>query len=77
MTEMLGDAKGYAHFSVDYVRHNATPEASSACSHASQCDRSQLRDDSLNPWMPNLLNPRPDLVRAVIALCKEATRWAH
>jgi hypothetical protein len=77
MIEMLVDAKGYAHFSAYYVRDNATREASSACFHTSQCDGSQLRDDSPNSWLPQLLSSRPDLVGVAIALCKEARRWAH
>jgi hypothetical protein len=51
MTEMLDDSKGDAHSGGDYVRHNATDECSSACSHASHCDGSHLRDDSPNSWL--------------------------
>jgi 3'(2'), 5'-bisphosphate nucleotidase len=77
MTVVLDDAEGYAHSSSQCVWDNAAPAAVSASLHASRLDGSQLRDDSSNRWLPDLLISRPDLVGAVIALCKESTRWAH
>jgi 3'(2'), 5'-bisphosphate nucleotidase len=74
MTVVLGDAEGYAHFSGQYMWDNAAPAAFSAGFHAGRLDGSQLRHDSLNPWMPNLLISRRDLVGVVIPFCKEATR---
>jgi hypothetical protein len=76
MPVVVGNA-AYSHSSCQYMWDHATPGAFARGFRASRFEASQLCDDSPNRWLPYLLSVRRDLVGAVIALSKEATRWAH
>lgn len=68
MAVVLGDAEIYAHAGGQYEWDNAAPAAVAAAAglHVSRLDGSPLRYNQPDPWLPDLLICRPDLVDSVL-----------
>ena len=70
MAVVLGEAEVYAHSGGQYEWDSAAPVAVALASglHASRLDGSPLRYNEANPWLPDLLICRPELVGQVLAV---------
>jgi 3'(2'), 5'-bisphosphate nucleotidase len=68
MAVVRGEADVYAHAGGQYEWDNAAPAAVAAAAglHVSRLDGSPLRYNEADPWLPDLLICRPDLVEAVL-----------
>jgi len=69
MAVVLGDADIYAHSGGQYEWDSAAPVAVAAAAglHVSRLDGSPLRYNQPDPWLPDLLICRPELVDDVLA----------
>lgn len=68
MAVVLGEADIYAHSGGQYEWDNAAPAAVAAAAglHVSRLDGSPLRYNNADPWLPDLLICRPELVESVL-----------
>ena len=69
MAVVRGDADVYAHAGGQYEWDSCAPVAVAAAAglHVSRLDGTPLRYHQADPWLPDLLICRPDLVEAVLA----------
>jgi 3'(2'), 5'-bisphosphate nucleotidase len=69
MAVVLGEAEVYAHAGGQYEWDNAAPAAVAAAAglHVSRLDGSPLVYNRRDPWLPDLLVCRPELVEPVLA----------
>ena len=69
MAVVLGEADIYAHAGGQYEWDNAAPAAVAAAAglHVSRLDGSPLVYNRRDPWLPDLLICRPELVADVLA----------